>query len=36
MAPAGAGTAPMGAGGLGLLACAFLLRIGVRRGEEDK
>lgn len=35
MAPAGADTAPMGAGGLGLLACAFLLRIGVRR-EEDK
>ncbi|PWK85161.1 hypothetical protein C8D88_107368 [Lentzea atacamensis] len=35
MAPAGAQTAPMGAGGLGLLACAFLLRIGVRR-EEDK
>lgn len=35
MAPAGAETAPMGAGGLGLLACAFLLRIGVRR-EEDK
>ncbi|SDP05198.1 hypothetical protein [Lentzea jiangxiensis] len=34
MAPAGAGTAPMGAGGLGLLACAFLLRIGVRREEE--
>ncbi|GGU31075.1 hypothetical protein [Lentzea flava] len=34
-APAGAGTAPMGAGGLGLLAAAFLLRIGVRR-EEDK
>ncbi|WP_329793291.1 hypothetical protein V1227_15635 [Lentzea sp. DG1S-22] len=32
--PAGAGTAPMGAGGLGLLACAFLLRIGVRREEE--
>jgi hypothetical protein len=36
LAPAGAGTAPMGAGGLGLLACAFLLRIGVRRGEEEK
>jgi sugar lactone lactonase YvrE len=36
LAPAGAGTAPMGAGALGLLACAFLLRIGVRRGEEDK
>ncbi|SFQ98645.1 hypothetical protein SAMN04488564_101668 [Lentzea waywayandensis] len=36
MAPAGAGTAPMGAGGLGLLACAFLLRIGVRRGDEEK
>ncbi|MCX2947504.1 hypothetical protein [Lentzea sp. NEAU-D7] len=36
MAPAGAGTAPMSAGGLGLLACAFLLRIGVRRGEEEK
>lgn len=35
MAPAGAETAPMGAGGLGLLACAFLLRIGVRR-DEDK
>ncbi len=35
MAPAGADTAPMGAGGLGLLACAFLLRLGVRR-EEDK
>jgi hypothetical protein len=34
MAPAGAETAPMGAGGLGLLACAFLLRIGVRRDEE--
>ncbi|WP_434446277.1 hypothetical protein [Lentzea sp. E54] len=34
MEPAGAGTAPMGAGGLGLLACAFLLRIGVRRDEE--
>ncbi|NKE56025.1 hypothetical protein FXN61_03955 [Lentzea sp. PSKA42] len=34
MAPAGAETAPMGAGGLGLLACAFLLRIGVRREEE--
>ncbi len=34
MAPAGAGTAPMGAGALGLLACAFLLRIGVRRDEE--
>ncbi|MEV6237165.1 hypothetical protein [Lentzea sp. NPDC051838] len=34
MAPAGAGTAPAGAGGLGLLACAFLLRIGVRRDEE--
>ncbi|HEX8870743.1 MAG TPA: hypothetical protein VF821_34075 [Lentzea sp.] len=34
MAPAGAGTAPAGAGGLGLLACAFLLRIGVRREEE--
>ncbi|GHH53678.1 hypothetical protein [Lentzea cavernae] len=34
--PAGAGTAPMGAGGLGLLACAFLLRIGVRRGDEEK
>ncbi|MGW6934403.1 hypothetical protein ACWGE0_30395 [Lentzea sp. NPDC054927] len=34
MAPAGADTAPMGAGGLGLLACAFLLRIGVRRDEE--
>jgi hypothetical protein len=33
-APAGAETAPMGAGGLGLLACAFLLRIGVRREEE--
>ncbi|WP_045317817.1 hypothetical protein [Lentzea aerocolonigenes] len=29
-----AGTAPAGAGGLGLLACAFLLRIGVRREEE--
>jgi hypothetical protein len=36
MAPAGVETAPMGAGGLGLLACAFLLRIGVRRGEEEK
>ncbi|SES35787.1 hypothetical protein SAMN05216188_13835, partial [Lentzea xinjiangensis] len=47
LAPAGAQTAPMGAGGVGLLACAFLLRIGVRRedgvrgengvrGEEDK
>jgi hypothetical protein len=39
LAPAGEGTAPMGAGGLGLLACAFLLRIGVpgnRRGEEGK
>ncbi|MFJ8959289.1 hypothetical protein ACIRG5_07835 [Lentzea sp. NPDC102401] len=36
LAPAGAGTAPMGAGGLGLLACAFLLRIGARRGEEEK
>jgi hypothetical protein len=34
MAPAGAGTAPAGVGGLGLLACAFLLRIGVRREEE--
>ncbi|MEU0881491.1 hypothetical protein ABZ345_23005 [Lentzea sp. NPDC005914] len=34
LAPAGAETAPMGAGGLGLLACAFLLRIGVRREEE--
>ncbi|MFD9700675.1 hypothetical protein [Lentzea sp. NPDC059081] len=34
MAPAGAGTAPMGAGGLGLLACAFLLRIGVRKEDE--
>ena len=34
MAPAGAETAPMGAGALGLLACAFLLRIGVRREEE--
>lgn len=34
MAPAGEQTAPMGAGGLGLLACAFLLRIGVRREEE--
>ena len=32
----GAGTAPMGAGGLGLLAVAFLLRIGVRRGDEEK
>lgn len=31
-----AGTAPMGAGGLGLLAVAFLLRIGVRRGDEEK
>lgn len=37
MAPAGIETAPMGAGGLGLLACAFLLRIGVRRrGDEEK
>ncbi|WP_439656269.1 hypothetical protein ACSHWB_28005 [Lentzea sp. HUAS TT2] len=36
LAPAGAETAPMGAGGLGLLACAFLLRIGVRRGDEEK
>ncbi|MGI5501223.1 hypothetical protein [Lentzea sp. CA-135723] len=36
LAPAGAGTAPMGVGGLGLLACAFLLRIGGRRGDEDK
>jgi hypothetical protein len=35
MAPAGAESAPMGAGGLGLLVCAFLLRIGVSR-EEDK
>ncbi|MFS8103409.1 hypothetical protein LFM09_40410 [Lentzea alba] len=35
MAPAGVETAPMGAGGLGLLVSAFLLRIGVRR-EEDK
>jgi hypothetical protein len=34
LAPAGEQTAPMGAGGLGLLACAFLLRIGVRREEE--
>ncbi|MFD4638831.1 hypothetical protein ACFWN2_16065 [Lentzea sp. NPDC058436] len=34
--PAGAGTAPMGAGGLGLLAVAFLLRVGVRRGDEEK
>ncbi|HEX7304284.1 hypothetical protein [Lentzea sp.] len=32
--PAGAGTAPMGAGGLGLLACAFLLRVGVRKEDE--
>ncbi|GGN02688.1 hypothetical protein GCM10011609_47020 [Lentzea pudingi] len=36
MVPAGVETAPMGAGGLGLLAAAFLLRIGVRRGDEDK
>ncbi|SDG08968.1 hypothetical protein SAMN05216553_105280 [Lentzea fradiae] len=33
--PASVETAPMGAGGLGLLVCAFLLRIGVRR-DEDK
>lgn len=35
MAPAGVETAPMGAGGLGLLAAAFLLRVRPRR-EEDK
>ncbi|GLZ28953.1 hypothetical protein Lesp02_11430 [Lentzea sp. NBRC 105346] len=28
-------TAPMGVGGLGLLACAYLLRIGRRREEEE-
>ncbi len=35
MAPAGVETAPMGAGGLGLLAAAFLLRVKPRREEEQ-
>ncbi|ANZ42309.1 hypothetical protein BBK82_46720 [Lentzea guizhouensis] len=35
MAPAGVETAPMGAGGLGLLAAAFLLRIKPRREDEQ-
>jgi hypothetical protein len=34
-APAGVETAPMGAGGLGLLAAAFLLRVKPRREEEQ-